>query len=68
LWRDRKTKKAILHELQELAESTQRLSPELRERHPQVPWRQIADFRNVVVHNYMGIDLRRVWDIITREL
>lgn len=66
--RDRKTRKAVLRELQEVAESSQRLSLDLKTRHPEVPWAGIAGFRNVVVHNYLGLDLSRVCDIIERDL
>jgi uncharacterized protein with HEPN domain len=54
--------------LQELAESTQRLSSELQGRHPDLPWAAIAGFRNVLVHDYLGISLSRVWDITQRDL
>ena len=65
---DRKTQKATLRELQELAESTQRLSSGLKGRHPDLPWAAIAGFRNVLVHDYLGISLSRVWDITQRDL
>ncbi len=65
---DRKTHKAVLRELQELSESVQRLSPELRAHHPEVPWAAIGGFRNVLVHDYLGISLSRVWDVIERDL
>ena len=65
---DRKTQKATLRELQELAESTQRLSSELKGRHPDTPWTAIAGFRNVLVHDYLGISLSRVWEITQRDL
>jgi uncharacterized protein with HEPN domain len=65
---DRKTQKATLRELQELAESAQRLSSALKGRHPDMPWRAIAGFRNVLVHDYLGINLSRVWDVIQRDL
>ncbi|MDY0042956.1 MAG: DUF86 domain-containing protein [Desulforhabdus sp.] len=67
-FRDRKTLKATLRQLQELAESTQRLSQSLKDRHPEIPWRAIAGFRNVLVHDYLGLSLSRVWDIIERDL
>jgi uncharacterized protein with HEPN domain len=51
---DRKTCKATLRELQELAESTQRLSISLREKYAEIPWPAIAGFRNVLVHDYLG--------------
>ena len=65
---DRKTQKATLRELQELAESTQRLSSELTSRHSEVPWSAIAGFRNVLVHDYLGLSLRRVWEVVERDL
>ena len=65
---DRKTQSAVLRELQTLAESTERLSEEFKSRHPQIPWRNIAGFRNILVHDYLGIKLDRVWEIIKGDL
>lgn len=65
---DRKTQSAILRELQTLAESTQRLSGELKSSRPEVAWQAIAGFRNVLVHDYLGIKLERVWEIVERDL
>ena len=65
---DRKTQSAVLRELQTLAESAQRLSASVKARHPEIPWERIAGFRNVLVHNYLGIKLQRVWEIVERDL
>ena len=65
---DRKTQKATLRELQELAESSQHLSSVFRDRYSQIPWRDIAGFRNVLVHDYLGLNLSRIWQIIEHEL
>ncbi len=59
---------AALYRLQTLAESTQHLSPELKTAHPDIPWEDIADFRNRIVHGYLGVSLDIVWDIIQRDL
>jgi len=59
---------AVIRNLQVMAESTQRLSDSLKEQHPQVPWRKIAGFRNVLVHDYLGIDLDRIWEIVHKDL
>ncbi|MBM3226214.1 MAG: DUF86 domain-containing protein [Candidatus Tectomicrobia bacterium] len=59
---------AVLRNLQTLAESTQRLSPALTDTHPAIPWRRIAAFRNVLVHNYLGIDLETIWDILQHDV
>ena len=65
---DRKTQSATLRELQTLAESAQRVSDMLKEAHPEVPWESISGFRNVLVHDYLGIRLDRIWEIIERDL
>jgi uncharacterized protein with HEPN domain len=59
---------AVLRNLHTLSESTQRLSGALKDQHPEVDWTSIAAFRNVVVHDYLGIDLPRIWDIVERDL
>lgn len=59
---------AIVRNLQTLAESTQRLSDKTKQRKPEVDWRAIAGFRNVIVHDYLGVDLERVWHIIECDL
>jgi uncharacterized protein with HEPN domain len=52
---------AVLRRLQTLAESTQRLSQEVKDRHAEIPWKRIAGFRNVATHGYLSIDLDLVW-------
>lgn len=47
---------ATLRNLQTMAEATQRLSVAAKARQPTVPWREIASFRSVLVHTYLGID------------
>ncbi len=65
---DRKTQDAVLRNLQTLSESVQRLSDDLKGTRPGIDWRNIAAFRNVVVHNYLGIDLQQIWNIIQNDL
>ena len=59
---------AVLRNLQVLAESTQRISETTKAMQPEVEWRKIAAFRNILVHDYLGIDLDTVWDITQREV
>lgn len=51
-----------------MSESTQRLSEGLKARHPEIEWRRIAAFRNVLIHDYLGIDLEQVWEIIQSDV
>ena len=60
---------AILRRLQTLAESTQRLSKEIKASIPDVDWRSISGFRNILVHDYLGgIDLDVVWNVLENYL
>jgi uncharacterized protein with HEPN domain len=59
---------ATLRNLQTLSEATQRLSEGIKATQPQVPWVSISGFRNVLVHNYLGIDLEQVWSVVERDV
>ena len=65
---DMKTQDAVLRNLQVLAESTQRLSEGTKSGHVAIDWPRIAGFRNVLVHDYLGVNLVRVWEIIEHNL
>jgi len=59
---------AVLRNLQKLSESAQHLSPALQAQHPEVEWKRIAAFRNFLVHDYLGIDMERIWEIVHRDV
>ena len=59
---------ATIRQLEVIGEAVKRLSPNIRIQYPEVPWRQIAGTRDVLIHDYMGVDIDRVWEIATREV
>lgn len=59
---------AVIRNLQTLAESSQRLSDEIKGTEPQIPWRELSGFRNVIVHGYLGVDLEAVWLVVEQDL
>lgn len=59
---------AVIRNLQTLAESSQRLSSEIKGTEPQIPWRELAGFRNVIVHGYLGVDLGAVWLVVEQDV
>lgn len=59
---------AVLRNLHTLTETAQRLSPGLRESHPEINWAALAAFRNVVVHDYLGIDIDIVWSVVDTDV
>jgi uncharacterized protein with HEPN domain len=59
---------AVLRNLQIVSESTQRLSEEFKNTHNWIEWYKIAGLRNVLVHDYLGVDMVIVWNILETEL
>lgn len=59
---------AVIRNLQVLAESSQRVSDSLKSQLPDIPWRDIAGFRNILVHDYLGVDLDAIWLVVERDL
>lgn len=58
---DDKTSYAVIRALEIIGEATKRLPDSVRERHPSVPWRDMAGIRDKLIHNYTGISLVVVW-------
>ena len=59
---------AVIRNLQVMAESSQRLSNEIKSQYPDIPWDDISGFRNILVHDYLGIDLDVIWSVVEQEL
>ncbi|MDI6770443.1 MAG: DUF86 domain-containing protein [Anaerolineales bacterium] len=59
---------AVLRNLEIIGEAVKHISEEQRQKYPQVKWRKIAGFRDVVTHNYFGVSDEIVWDIVENEV
>ncbi|BBC25444.1 DUF86 domain-containing protein [Pseudanabaena sp. ABRG5-3] len=58
----------ILMQLQIIGEAARSMSKEIHQKYPQIPWQDIIDFRNLLVHEYFRVDLKLVWRIVEKEL
>jgi uncharacterized protein with HEPN domain len=58
----------IVHHLQIIGEAAAQLGRNFHDAHPAVPWPQIVAMRNILVHEYFGVDLREVWNAVERDL
>src|SRR5690242_19194472 len=65
---DRKTQGAVLHRFQIIGEAVSHIAPQVKQQYPNISWRDIAGMRNIIVHEYFGVDLELVWDTIQLDL
>lgn len=65
---DIKTVHAVQHNFMIIGEAVARIPDSYKAQHPHINWRQIKDFRNIIVHDYFGIDSNIVWDIIQHNI
>jgi len=65
---DRKTYSAVIREFEIIGEAAGNLPDKLKRGRPDVEWRDIKDFRNLLIHEYFGVDLEIVWKIIQDDL
>lgn len=58
----------MLQRIQVIGEAVAHLSTDMKDRHPEVPWRRIADMRNLLVHSYFNVDPEVVWTVIANDV
>ncbi len=65
---ERKTYSAVIREFEIIGEAVGKLIDELKRKHPHIEWQDIKDFRNLLIHEYFGVDLEIVWKIVQDDL
>jgi len=58
----------MVHHIEILGEATRAVSEGLRIKYPKIPWREMVAMRNVLAHDYFGIDIEQVWATVERDL
>lgn len=58
----------IVHHLQIIGEAAGRIDDSFRRAHPEIPWARMAAMRNILVHEYFGVDLNEIWLAVERDI
>jgi len=59
---------AVTRNLEIIGEAVARLPKDLKKKHPEIPWGQMRDMRNKVIHEYFGVDLKILWETVKTDL
>lgn len=65
---DRRTQDAVIRNFEVIGEASKRIPEEYRKAHPTIPWRELSGFRDVLIHQYEGVSIAEVWQIVERNL
>jgi uncharacterized protein with HEPN domain len=68
LQNDRRTFLAVIHCLEIIGEAARQMPKGFRERHQKFPWRETASLRNVIAHEYFGLDIDIIWDVVQTRI
>jgi uncharacterized protein with HEPN domain len=65
---DRLIQDAVVRRLEIIGEAAKNVDTDFRNRYPQIPWKKIAGMRDIVAHEYFGVRLDRIWDVVKEDL
>lgn len=67
-FRRRQIQDAVIRNLEVIGEAIKRVPEEYRKKHPDIPWRELAGLRDILIHQYEDADIRRLWQMVERDL
>ncbi|MDK2371813.1 MAG: DUF86 domain-containing protein [Candidatus Korarchaeota archaeon] len=65
---DRKTINAVIRSLEVMGEAAKKIPRKIREKYPDIPWKYLVGMRDKLIHEYHGVDLGIVWEVVKTEI
>lgn len=65
---DRKTQHAVIHNLEVIGEAARSMPDEVKDNAAEIEWYKIIALRNILIHEYFGVNLKIVWDVVQNKL
>ena len=59
---------AVIRNFEIMGEAAKLVSDQIKIEHPEIPWRKIAGFRDILIHRYTGVDIDAVWNVVISDL
>lgn len=66
--KDLKTQDAVIRRVEIIGEAVKNLPSSFKKKYPEINWREMAGMRDVVIHQYFGVDLDTVWEVVKKDL
>lgn len=59
---------AVIRNIEIIGEASKNISDTIKKKHPDIPWKRMIGLRNITIHEYFGVDLEIIWEIVSKNL